>query len=326
MRSGALLAGLASTQLPLSARGTAADDPGASPAQGGGFYRFNIGDFRATVISDGHGTIPFWPVFAANAPERTVQDFLKAKHLKAANQFTSNMLVVDTGRERILVDTGFGEVLGPKFGNFSSLRANLLRAGITTDSIDVVVVTHGHIDHIAGITDKSGALAFPKARYAIAEKEWLYWTGSRFESDINGGPMSAEIKQGTIFAAKTNLPPIASKLQVLKADGEVTNGVNLVPAPGHSPAQSAVLFTSGNEQLLHWADVAHNSVTGLQRPEWTSVFDYDAAQTVKTRKAMLDRVATDRALVMGYHFPFPAIGYVEKLGGAYHWNAASWNW
>jgi hypothetical protein len=98
------------------------------------------------------------------------------------------------------------------------------------------------------------------------------------------------------------------------------------PAPGHSPAQSAILFASGSDQLLHMADVVHRTETGLQHPEWSITFDYDGEQAIKTRKATLERVATDRMLVMGYHFPFPAIGRVERSGSAYRWSAAPWMW
>lgn len=303
----------------------AAETASAPDLQGAGFYRFKIGDFKATVISDGHGMIPFWPTFAANQPEAAVLPVLGANYLRPVNQFTCNMLVVDTGREKILVDTGFGEVLGPNFGHFSDLKANLRRAGIPPESIDIVLTTHGHIDHIAGIVSKDGSLAFPNARYAFADKEWAYWTGSRFEPDVNGGPMPDALKQGTIWAAKTNLPPIKDKVQLVKADGEVVHGVHLIAAPGHSYAHSAVLFASGSDQLMHMGDVA-NLVTGLQYPDWSIIFDYDSTQAIKTRKAVLDRVATDRTLVMGYHFPFPAVGHVERFKGAYRWNPADWTW
>jgi hypothetical protein len=67
-------------------------------------------------------------------------------------------------------------------------------------------------------------------------------------------------------------------------------------------------------------------VTGLQHPEWTPIFDYDPAQAIKSRKAILDRVATDRVMAMGFHFPFPAIGHVVKHDKAYRWEAVHWAW
>ena len=97
-------------------------------------------------------------------------------------------------------------------------------------------------------------------------------------------------------------------------------------APGHSPSHATILFTSGNDQFMHMGDIAHNPVTSLQHPDWSPIFDYDPVQAVKSRKAILDRVATDRIMVMGYHFPFPAIGHVVRRDAAYHWEAAQWIW
>ncbi len=124
-RAGAGLA-VAATATPLLnpalAQSEDARQAGAEPQNGNGFYRFKIGDFQATVISDGYGQIPIWPIFAMNASEAELAPVLKANFMQPVIQVTNNMLVVDTGRERILVDTGFGEKLGPSFGSFPGLR------------------------------------------------------------------------------------------------------------------------------------------------------------------------------------------------------------
>jgi glyoxylase-like metal-dependent hydrolase (beta-lactamase superfamily II) len=241
-------------------------------------------------------------------------------------QVTNNPLVVDTGRERILVDTGFGEKIGPPFGSFPGLKENLRRAGIMSESIDLVVISHCHLDHIGGLVTKSGALAFPKAQFVFVDAEWNYWTGNRYESDVNSSPMPDPFKQATIGVARENLPPLADRCRFVKQGGEIISGVHYIAAPGHSPSHAAILFTSDREQFIHMGDIAHNPVTSLQHPDWTPVFDYDPVQAIKSRKAILDRVATDGVMVMGYHFPFPAIGHVVRNGTAYHWEAAQWNW
>jgi glyoxylase-like metal-dependent hydrolase (beta-lactamase superfamily II) len=308
---------------------TRAVDPneaGVEPLNGNGFYRFKIGDFRATVISDGQGPIPVSPIFVMNASEAELAAVLSANFMQPVIQATNNPLVVDTGRERILVDTGFGEIIGPPFGNFPRLEANLGRAGITPESIDLVVISHGHLDHIGGLVTKSGALAFPKAQFVFVDTEWNYWTGGRFESEVNSSPMPEPFKEGTIGAARENLPPVADRSRFVKQGGEITSGVHYIAASGHSPSHATILFASGKEQFMHMGDIAHNPVTSLQHPEWSPVFDYDPAQAIKSRKAILDRVATDRVMAMGYHFPFPAIGHVVRHDGAYHWEAAQWAW
>lgn len=278
------------------------------------------------MISDGYGLqIPVGPIFAMNAPEAELAPVLKANFMPPVIQATNNPLVVDTGRERLLVDTGFGEKIGPPFGSFPGLEENLRRAGITPASIDLVVISHCHLDHIGGLVTKSGAVAFPRAQFVFVDTEWNYWTGNRYESEVNSSPMPDPFKQATIAAAK-NLPPIADRSRFVKQGGEITSGVHYIAAPGHSPSHAAILFTSGKEQFMHMGDIAHNPVTSLQQPGWTPVFDYEPAQAIKSRKAILDRVATDGVMVMGYHFPFPAIGHVVRHGTAYRWEAAQWVW
>jgi glyoxylase-like metal-dependent hydrolase (beta-lactamase superfamily II) len=261
-----------------------------------------------------------------NASEAELATVLQANFMQPVIQATNNMLVVDTGRERILVDTGFGEKLGPSFGSFPGLEANLRRAGITPESIDLVVTSHGHLDHIGGLVTKSGALAFPKAQFVFVDTEWNYWTGRRYESEVNSSPMPDPFKKATIGAAQEGLPPVADRSRFVKQGGEITSGVHYIAAPGHSPSHASILFTSGKEQFMHMGDIAHNPVTSLQHPDWTPVFDYEPAQAIKSRKAILDRVATDRVMVMGYHFPFPAIGHVVRHDTAYHWEAVQWAW
>src|SRR5258707_9057636 len=151
---------MAATERPLltpaSAQAEDARQAGAEPLNGNGFYRFRIGDFQATVISDGYGPIPIWPTFGMNASEAELAPVLKANFMQPVIQATNNILVVDTGAERILVDTGFGEKLGPSFGTFPGLQANLRRAGITPESIDLVVISHGQLDHIRGLFTQIG--------------------------------------------------------------------------------------------------------------------------------------------------------------------------
>src|SRR5260370_33368400 len=178
---------------PASAEAEEARQAGAECLKGNGFYRFKIGDCQATVISDGYGPIPVGPIFAMNASEAELAPVLKANFMPPVIQATNNILVVDTGRERLLVDTGFGEKLGPSFGSFPGLEANLCRAGIMPGSIDLGVTSHCNLDHIGGLVTKSGALAFPKAQFVFVDTELKYWTGKRYESDVKSSPMPGPV-------------------------------------------------------------------------------------------------------------------------------------
>jgi glyoxylase-like metal-dependent hydrolase (beta-lactamase superfamily II) len=160
----------------------------------------------------------------------------------------------------------------------------------------------------------------------FVDTEWNYWTGGRYESEVNSSPMPDPLKKAMIGAARENLPLVANRSRFVKQGGEITDGVHYVAAVGHSPSHASILFTSANEQFMHMGDIAHTPVTSLQHPDWTPVFDYEPAQAIKSRKSILDRVATDRLMVMGYHFPFPAIGHVVRRNTAYLWEAAQWVW
>src|SRR3977135_2277581 len=162
---------------PASAQAEDAHQAGAESLNGNGFYRFKIGDFQATVISDGYGPIPIWPTFAMNASEAELAPGLKRTFMQPVIPRANNILGGDPRPGRILVDTGFGEKLGPSFGTFPGLQANLRRAGITPESIDLVVISHGHLDHIGGLGTKSGALAFPTAQYGFFATAWECWSG-----------------------------------------------------------------------------------------------------------------------------------------------------
>ena len=220
-----------------------------------------------------------------NVSEAELAPVLKANFMQPVIQITNNILVVDTGRERILVDTGFGEKLGPSFGSFPELEANLRRAAITPESIDLVVTSHGHLDHIGGLVTESGALAFPKAQVIFVDTEWNYWTGSRYESEVNSSPMPDPFKKATIVAARENLPPVADRSRFVKQGGEITSGVHYIASPGHSPSHAAILFTSGNEQFVCMGDIAHNPVTSLQHPEWTPLVISPPCLTNRDRSA-----------------------------------------
>jgi len=121
--AGLVIAATASPLLaPALAQAEDARQAGTEPLNGNGFYRFKIGDFQATVISDGYGQIPIRPILAMNVSEAELAPVLKANFMQPVIQVTNNILVVDTGRERILVDTGFGEKIGPSFGSFPASR------------------------------------------------------------------------------------------------------------------------------------------------------------------------------------------------------------
>jgi glyoxylase-like metal-dependent hydrolase (beta-lactamase superfamily II) len=106
----------------------------------------------------------------------------------------------------------------------------------------------------------------------------------------------------------------------------VAPGVTTIDTAGHTPGHMSVHLSSGSEELLLTADAVVNSTVSFQHPEWPFGFDQDVPLATKTRMAFLDRAATDKTLVGGYHFPFPGFGHVVREGSSYRWLPADWQW
>lgn len=283
-------------------------------------YRFKIGEFDAVSVSDGQVAFPAYPTYAPNATKEAVEQSLRENFMPVELYILNcNALFVDTGRNKVLIDTGAGKELGAQLGR---LATNLKTVGVQPEQIDTVVISHGHPDHIGGLVAGDGLLQFRNAQHFIAEAEWNFWTSEQI--DFGGMRIDDNFKKVFVSAAQTHLRLLTKRVTLFSPDRELVSGIYAVAAPGHTPGHCAILVSSGNAQLLHAADTFHNQAFDLDNPDWATAFDLDPAQAHKTRLRLLDQAAADRTLLMAYHMPFPGLGHVRIKNGRYDWVAAPW--
>lgn len=296
--------------------------PAGAPATGAsanaGFYRFSLGQFRCVSLSDGILQPPA-KLFAGNASPEQLQAALRAGFLTETLKADTNVLYVDTGKNKVLIDVGSGSLNGPGAGK---LLSHMAAAGLNPKVIDTVIITHAHGDHVGGFS-KLPRQVFPKARYYISSPEWRFWMAANPTlPKLLGGP---ELVKGMAATAKQQLEAIRPQVTQVAPEQEIVPGITSISTPGHTPGHIALRIRSGDAQMIHTADVVHIVAINLWHPDWMPVFDGDPAQAVQTRQAVLAQIARDRTLMFAYHFPFPGLGHIRpRSGGGYDWQPVQW--
>ncbi len=285
--------------------------------QNAGWHRFAVGAFQITVLSDGNLVVPT-DAIGTNADRDSVTSFLENRHLDPATNFAhTNHVLIDTGAAKILVDVGSGERFQPSAGRLSG---NLEAAGIDPSSITHVALTHAHPDHVWGMLDEFDEPRFPEAEYAISATEYDWWSAA---DRVNQVP---EVMQAMVVGAQNALAPVAERTSMVSDGAEVVPGVHMVDTPGHTLGHMAVLVESEGTQLMVVGDAINHVYASFEHPDWHFGFDMDKDLAVQNRRRLLDRAATDRIAVAGYHLPFPGVGHVIRRNEAYQFLPEMWRW
>nr|CAD6614793.1 MBL fold metallo-hydrolase [Rhizobium sp. Khangiran2] len=270
-------------------------------------HRFTLGDFEIFVVKD--GARPSGApneTFGTNQSAADVAALLEENFLPPedfVNSFAPTL--VNTGSDVVLFDTGLGP--GGRAQGLGRLVEGLAAGGYSPEDVTVVVITHMHGDHIGGLMEDAKP-TFPNARYVAGQVEYDFWT----DTARVGTP--AENGHKGVLA---NVQPLAEKMTFIGDGAEVVSGITGMAAFGHSPGHMIFNIESAGRRLVLTADTANHFVLSLQRPDWEVRFDMDKEAAAETRKKVFDMVATDKVAFLGYHMPFPAVGYVEKQETGY---------
>ena len=297
--------------MPMAARAELGAPEGGNPSH----FKFSVGDARVTVVSDGYFRLPT-DGLGVNADPEEVQAFLKRHFLSPELGYShTNHLFVEVGDARVLVDVGSGNRF---MENTGQLMGNLEAAGIDPYGITHVVITHAHPDHIWGIRDGFDEALIPGAEYLIGEAEHGYWMQDGLVDRV-----PAEDQQ-FVLGAVNSINVDGAEWTLVQDGHEVVPGLTMIDTPGHTPGHMSLRVDSGDQSLIAMGDAMTHAYTNFAHPEWYNNFDADGEQTVATRKRLLDMCAEDRIAVLGYHFPFPGVGHVQRDGDTHRFVPALW--
>ena len=220
-------------------------------------------------------------------------------------------LVEQNGR-RILIDTGSGDSLGPDTGY---LAANLAAAGIDSDDIDHVLLTHLHPDHAGGLISGAGQAAFSRATVHAAKADADHWL------DAVGATCATGVQRLVYETAARVLSPYrdTGRFSTCGNADEPIPGVGAVNLAGHSPGHTGYLFGSADDTVLFWGDTVHSPAVQLRRLSVSTAADSDEAAAVASRRRVFDVVATNRWWVGGAHMPFSGVGHLRRDPDRYTW-------
>ena len=295
----------------------------AAPAigkQAPGVYRYKVGDMEVTVVTDGTRVGPFPETLVRNAPKEDVAAAINTAFLdKDKFPFFFNPVVVNTGSKLVAIDSGNGPgAYDQSKGGLGQYHTNLQAAGIDAKTIDMVVISHFHADHINGLVTADGKPAFANAEVLVPAPEWAYWMDEGNASRAPDGlkPGFANVRR--VFGA------LGNKVTQYEPGKEITAGIQSVATPGHTPGHTSHILSSGSQSVMVQGDITNLPQLFARNPGWHASFDMDGAKAEETRRKVYDRLVADRMIVQAYHYAFPAAAHIEKDGNGYRANPVNW--
>jgi glyoxylase-like metal-dependent hydrolase (beta-lactamase superfamily II) len=304
-------AGLTCAALP---RVASAKAPMAN-TQAPGFYRFKVGAFEATVVSDGPLNMgePAAGVFSDVSKEQMVKE-LDDNFLPTDNvQLEQNALVINTGDRVVLFDTGVGtaKAFGPDSGR---LITSLKSAGLEPKDVDAIVLTHAHPDHCWGLMTDDGSRNFPNAQIYMAQADLDFWTDE--------GKLTHPQLKDFIAGTRKHLLPNRDRMVFVRDGQEFLPGIQAMAAPGHTVGHTVYVITSQGRTLCNAGDIAHHHTMVVENPRRAFAYDTDGNQAVASRLRVFDMLASQRVAAVTYHFPWPGLGHIGKRGEAFRYYPA----
>lgn len=271
--------------------------------------RINIGQIEVIALKDGQMQAQP-PLFPDYDPDKAVQAAAQAGIAYDGKQvdIPINAFVVRNGDAVVLVDAGSPPGFGEGTGAFPQALAH---AGIVSQDVTHLAMTHLHIDHVGGLADAAGQGVFANAELFSGAGDWTYFHSDEVHARANARA------QKSIEVSRRAVAPYADRRHDVSGETAIAPGITMVPLPGHTPGHCGILIEDGDAQLLIWGDTIHCETFQVAEPSWSVLFDVDQAQARATREGLFDRVATDGLMISGPHVRFPGFSRLERAKTGY---------
>ncbi|GHU05340.1 MBL fold metallo-hydrolase [Alphaproteobacteria bacterium] len=274
----------------------------AASADDAGRASFRFGGLEVEAFQDRTNRV---------APEKLLLNITKEEILRfipeAETDLSINAFVVRMNGKTILFDTGLGALAG------GQLAARMKDAGIGPDSIDSVVITHMHPDHIGGLATADGKAFFPKAELFIAKAEYDW---NLAEQPPAKNDAREAIRKRAVAAVKPY------NVHTFAYDTEILPGVVAIAATGHTVGHTIYRLKAEGGDMLVIGDLVHIAPVQMPKPDTAITYDQDPALASETRKAVFSLVDQEKLIVAGMHLPFPAVGRITKAGDGFAFEAS----
>jgi glyoxylase-like metal-dependent hydrolase (beta-lactamase superfamily II) len=268
---------------------------------------FQVGDFEVWVVSDGYISVPR-EIFAPDVTPDTRTEALRMLDVEEdAVRTPTNIPVLRSKSDLILFDIGAGNGYQSSDGKFLE---NLRAIGVGEADVTKIVFTHAHPDHIAATLADDGSLRFPNATYFVGAREWDFWMDPDFFTK-NPDPLH-------VFGrgAKRDLSAIRDRVVMLQPGDDVVTGVRTLAAPGHTPGHLSFEVAGGDGMIIA-VDTATSEFVAFEHPDWKFGYDTIPDVAIASRRRLLNRAAADRTKLLGFHWTYPGVGFVEAIGNSY---------
>jgi glyoxylase-like metal-dependent hydrolase (beta-lactamase superfamily II) len=320
----AIVAGAAATTA-LSPLATIPSAHAAAPPAGkqvAGWYRYKVGSIEVTVATDGVNRFKFPDTFVANKTRDEVNAMLATLFMeKDMMAIPYSPIAVNTGSKLVVIDTGTGEANFERSkGAAGQFHGNLAASGIDRNAVDTVVISHFHADHINGLLMGDNKPGFPNAEILVPAAEWKY-----FMDDGEMSRQTTDRMKGVFSNARRVFDALGRKVTPYEPGKELAPGITSVATNGHTPGHNSHVIASGSSKVYVQADVTNVPFLFARNPGWHLMFDQDANAAEATRRKVYDMLAAEKMMVQGFHYPFPALAYVEKSGAGYREVPVPWS-